>query len=143
MYFRYLIIISPWKKAESQSPKDDLCQVWLKLPHWFWRRRFLNFINIFLLFHHYLPLVKCVALHWYKLNPLHPRKFGWNWPPGFAKEIFFNFINVFSYFVIISPWKRGGVSFEQTWIPFTQGCFLSILVENGQVAQEKKFFWIS
>jgi hypothetical protein len=23
---------------ESLSPKDDLCQVWLKLAKWFWRR---------------------------------------------------------------------------------------------------------
>ena len=26
-------------KLESPSHKDDLCQVWLKLAHWFWRRR--------------------------------------------------------------------------------------------------------
>ena len=98
MYFRYLVIISPWKRAEpfiwmnlnpfsqgcfvpslveigpgvlekkilnfvnvfslfdnylllekggvlhlnkleSPSPKDALCQVWLKLPQWLWRRR--------------------------------------------------------------------------------------------------------
>ena len=27
---------------ESPLPKDDLCQVWLKLAGWFWRRRFLT-----------------------------------------------------------------------------------------------------
>ena len=27
------------KKLESRSPKDSLCQVWLKLTQWFWRRR--------------------------------------------------------------------------------------------------------
>ena len=26
-------------KLKSTSPKDALCQVWLKLTHWFWRRR--------------------------------------------------------------------------------------------------------
>ena len=26
-------------KLESPLPKDALCQVWLKLTHWFWRRR--------------------------------------------------------------------------------------------------------
>jgi hypothetical protein len=26
------------KNLESPSPKDDLCQVWLKLTQWFWRR---------------------------------------------------------------------------------------------------------
>jgi hypothetical protein len=25
-------------KLESPPPKDDLCQVWLNLAHWFWRR---------------------------------------------------------------------------------------------------------
>ena len=33
------------------SPKDALCQDWLKLALWFWGRKFLNFTNIFLLFH--------------------------------------------------------------------------------------------
>ena len=45
----------------------------------------------------------------------------------------------FRYFVIISPWKRGGGhSFEQTWIAFTQGCFVPSLVEIGPVVLEKK-----
>ena len=29
-------------KLESPSPKDALCQVWLKLAQWFWRRRWLS-----------------------------------------------------------------------------------------------------
>ena len=33
------------------------CQVWLKLTQWFWRR-FLNFVNVFSLFHNHLPLEK-------------------------------------------------------------------------------------
>jgi hypothetical protein len=28
------------KKIEFPSPEDDLCQVWLKLAVWFWRRFF-------------------------------------------------------------------------------------------------------
>ena len=47
MDFRYLVIISPWKRGwglllnqfESSSPTDALCQVWLKLVQWFWKRR--------------------------------------------------------------------------------------------------------
>ena len=50
-------------KLESPSHKDDLCQVWLKFAQQFWKRRFLNFINVFLLFHSYLPLEKDGALH--------------------------------------------------------------------------------
>ena len=49
----------------------------------------------------------------------------------------------FRYFVIISPWKRAGPSSAQTWIPFTQGCLLSNLVEIGSVVLENKFFLIS
>ena len=30
-------------KLESPSPKDALCEVWLKLAQWFWRRRFFKF----------------------------------------------------------------------------------------------------
>mgnify|MGYP003688723061 CR=1 FL=1 len=48
-------------KPESPSPKDALCQVWLKLAQWFWRRRFVNFVNVFSLFRYYLPLVRAVS----------------------------------------------------------------------------------
>ena len=50
-------------KLESPTPKDALCQVWLKLALWF-LRRFLKFVNIvFSLFPYYLLLEKGVALH--------------------------------------------------------------------------------
>ena len=39
----------------------------------------------------------------------------------------------FHHFVIISLWKGRGPSFEQIWIPFTQGCFVPSLVEIGPV----------
>ena len=76
MYFRYFVIISPLKqggslhlyKLEFPSPKDVLCQVWLKLAHCSWRRRYFNFVNVFLLFCYYLPLEKGGALHLNKLE---------------------------------------------------------------------------
>ena len=40
----------PLNKLESPSHKDALCQVWLKLAQWFWRRRFLNVIHVFLIY---------------------------------------------------------------------------------------------
>ena len=59
-------------KLISPSHKDALCQVWLKLAQWFWRRRFLNFVNVFSLFRNYLPLGKGGALHLNKLeSPSH------------------------------------------------------------------------
>ena len=33
-----------------------------------------------------------------------------------------------------------GSSFEETWIPFTQGWFVPSLVEIGSVVMEKKIF---
>ena len=42
------------------------------------------------------------------------------------------------YLVIIFPSKKAGLSFEQTWIPFTQECFVCNLVEIGLVVLEKK-----
>ena len=74
-------------KLESHSPQNALWQVWLKSAQWFWRRRFLNFVNLFLLFRYYLPLEKDRALHlnkpdspspkdtWMKLAKWYLRKF--------------------------------------------------------------------
>ena len=61
--FRYYLPLEKggalyFNKLESPSPKDALHQVWLKLAQWFWRRRFVNFINVFSLFRNYLPLKK-------------------------------------------------------------------------------------
>ena len=66
MYFCYFVLIPPWKGVwpfictnlnESPSPKNAMCQVWLKLAQWFWRR-FLNFVNVFLLFQYYFPFAR-------------------------------------------------------------------------------------
>ena len=60
-------------KFESSSPKDALCQVWLKLAQLFWRRRFLIFVNVFLLFCNYIPLKKDVVLHLNKQESPSPK----------------------------------------------------------------------
>ena len=43
---------------------------------------------------------------------------------------------------LFSLWKLKGYcsSFDQTWIPFTQGCFVPSLIEIGPVILEKKIF---
>jgi hypothetical protein len=43
LHFRYYLPLEKgnplhFNKLESPPPKDDLCQVWLKLAQWFWRR---------------------------------------------------------------------------------------------------------
>jgi hypothetical protein len=53
-----LLRLSPLVEGQSPSfeqfripsPKDDLCQVWLRLAQWFWRRRFLNDSTPFYIF---------------------------------------------------------------------------------------------
>ena len=83
MYFCYFLIISSQKqgvalcfyKRKSSLPKDSLCQVWLKLPQWFFKR-FLNFVNVFLLFRNYVPLERGVDLYFNNFNHLYPRILG-------------------------------------------------------------------
>ena len=48
-------------------------QVWLKLAQWFWRGRFLIFVNIYSLFCYYLPLEKGMVLHLNKLESTSPK----------------------------------------------------------------------
>ena len=60
-------------KFKSPLLKDALCQFWWKLAQWFWRRRFLNFFDVFSLFCNYLPLEKGVALHLNKLDSPLPK----------------------------------------------------------------------
>ena len=89
------------------------------------------------------PWKKVRPFIWTNLSTHYPRihcaKFGWNWPSGSGEEDFLNFVNVFSQFSFLSPLgKEQGPSFEENWIPYTQGCFVPSLVENGQVVLEKK-----
>ena len=77
-------------KLKSPSPKDALCQIWLKLAQWFWRRRFLNLVNVFCYFVIISPWKRARPFIWTYLNPLHPRmlcaKFGWNWLSSSGEE---------------------------------------------------------
>ena len=144
MYFRYVLIISPWKygkalnlnKPESPSPKDALCQVWLKMSQWFWRRRFLNFVNVFSLFHNYLPLEKGVALHLNKLeSPSLKDALCQVWlklAQWFWRRIFLKVIIVFSPFRNKLPLEKGG-ALQLNKL----GCFVPSLVEIGPVVLEK------
>ena len=67
-------------------------RVWLKLARLFWRKRCLNFVNVFALFHYYLPLELGVALHLNKIESPLPKDAFWqawfNWPIWFWRKIF-------------------------------------------------------
>jgi hypothetical protein len=59
---------------EFSLPKDDLCQVSLKLAWWFWRRfLYKKKISVFLLFRYYLSLGKRVGLHMNNFESLSPK----------------------------------------------------------------------
>ena len=61
-------------KLESPLTNDALCQVWLKLAQWFWRRKFFKFSQCIL-------AILTGPFFWTNLNPLYTRmlcaKFGW------------------------------------------------------------------
>ena len=96
------------------------------------RKKNINFMRIYFFF------------IWRNLNPLHPRmicaEIGWNWLIGSGEEDFLISSMYFHYFIIIFPLERAGLSFEHTYIPFTQGCFVPSLVKTGPVVLEKKIF---
>jgi hypothetical protein len=60
-------------ELEFPPSKDDLCQVWLKLAQWFWKR-FLNDNIPFLPFCDYLPFEEGLALYLNKLEFPSPKE---------------------------------------------------------------------
>ena len=73
---------------------------------------FLNFINVFSLFHNYLPLEKGWALLLNKLESCSPKDVLCHvWlklAQCFRKRSFFYFVNVFLFLCNFLPWKRAG-----------------------------------
>ena len=98
-------------ELESPSPKNALCQVWLKLDQWFWIRRFFKVFNVFLLFQNYLPFEKgMVDLYLNELESPSPedslcqvwlKLAQWFW------RRFLKVVNYVYYFPIISPFGKG------------------------------------
>ena len=91
--------------------QPTLCQIWLKLAQWFWRRIFFNLVNIFSLFHNYLPLEKVGTLHLNELeSPSTKDALCHVWlklAQWFWRRRFLNFGNVFSLFVNYLPLEKG------------------------------------
>ena len=79
-------------QLEFQSPKDALCQVWLKLAKRFWRRRFQ-----YLWICYYLPLEKQTWVPSPRMRSLN--KIG---RMVLEKKIFNSGMNYFCYFVVLS-----------------------------------------
>ena len=82
------------------------------MAQWFWRRRYLNFVNLLLLFYNYLPLENPIALLLNKLESPSLNDvlcFVWlklvQW---FLKNDFFKFVNLFSQFRNHLPLEKSG-----------------------------------
>ena len=131
-------------KLETDSPNDALCQVLLKLAHWFWGR-FFYFVNILLPFCYYLPLEKNVGLYLNKPESTPSKdalclvwlKFAHWFSRGRCCD--YNVFKLFHYYLHIE--KGSGPSLEKTWNYFTQGCFVTSLAELDPVVLEKMKMW--
>ena len=108
----------------------------------FWRRFFFNFVNVFSLFRNYLPLEKCLTFHLNKLKSSSLKEAlcqVWLKLTQWFRRRFLNFVNVLSLFFNNLPLeKRWSPSFEQIWIPFTQG-----VGWNWSSGSGEEDFWIS
>ena len=133
-----------WTNFNPLNIKNLFCQFGWNWPSGSGEEDFLNFVNVFSLFHTSLTLKNGGPFIWTNVSPYYPRihcaKFGWNDPMILEKKIFLISSTYFRYFLIISPRKRAGPWFEQTWIPFTQGCIVSILVEFFFFNLKRRFF---
>ena len=122
------------------------------MAQWYRGRRFLIFVNVFLLFGNYLPLEKGRSYIWTNLNPFHTRmhlneigpvasliQIG----PVVLQNFFWNLVNVFSllcnYYLPLK--KSRPLCLNKLEFPSrTQVYFMSSLVEIGQVVLQKKIF---
>ena len=106
----------------------------VKLAQWFWRRRFLNFVNVFLLYHNYLPLEKGVALPLNKYESpstkatLYQLSLVETGP--LVLEKIFKFCQCSFAISLWSPLQKGcSPSFVQTWTPSPKDALKQVLLK--------------
>ena len=79
----------PLNTFVSPSQGNTLCQVWLKLAQWFWRRKFIKLVNFFNP-SQISPLWEgrgpSFEETWIPLPKNTFAKFGWKWPSGFGEK---------------------------------------------------------
>ena len=114
--------------------QPTLCQIWLKLAQWFWRRNFFNLVNIFSLSHNYLPLEKVGTLHLNELeSPSTKDAFCHVWLKWFWRRRFLNFGNAFSLFVNYFPLEKGGaLHLNKFDSPSPKDTLFQVRLELGQ-----------
>ena len=120
------------KKLESLSSKHACATI-----DWNWLRgsREEHFLISSMYFHYYIIISpwKRAFIQGYFVQSL--VKIG---QVVLEKKIFKSCQFIFIIFKLSPLWEGRGPSFDQTWIPFTQGYFVPSLVEIGPVVLEKK-----
>ena len=116
-----------WLNLNPLQPKIPYTKVVWNCPSDS-REDFFYSVYVFSQYRDYFSLKKKEGpFIWTNVNSFHTKLIfvpSWNWPTGSWKDDFSNLSMYFNYFVIISDLKSTGPLFEQTWIPFTQTCFL-------------------
>ena len=120
MYFRYFVIVSPWKRLgpfiwtnfNPLNPKMLCAKFCWNWPSVLEKKIFLISSMYFRYFVIISPWKRTGPFIWTNLNPLHPRmlcaKFGWYWLSGSGEEFFLISSMYLHYFLIICPRKRAG-----------------------------------
>ena len=120
--------------------------VWIKLVQWFYRRRFLDFIDVFWLFHYTcnIPLEKwassfehdlILSLLKNALCQVRLKLAQWFWT---RRLLFVNFVNVFSLFRYYLPLEKVGVLHWKTLNFIHQRMLYVKFGWTGLVVLEKK-----
>ena len=95
----------------------------------------------------FFPLEKVVVIPLNNLQSLQPKDVLFQVPSELAqcmvleKKIFIVFTINFLLMLLSTLGEGRGSSFDQTWIPCSQGCFVPRLMEIGLVALEKMKMW--
>ena len=123
-------------KFESPSPKNALCQVWLKLAKLFWKR-YLNFDNEFLLFRYYPLLEKGGTLHLNKLESPSPKDCLVEIGQAVLEKIFKFWQCIFAISLLSILEKGRDPTFEQLEYPLSKDALCQVWLRFAQ------WFWRS
>ena len=150
MYFRYFVIISPWKRARpfiwtilnSPYTKDDLCLVWLKFTPVVLEKNIFKFRKWIFVTSLLSALGKGWGLHLNKLEYPYSKDAlcqVWLKLAQWFLRRFLNFVIVFSFCRNYLHLEIGLALHLNTLEPlFNQGCFVSCLVEIATMVLENK-----
>ena len=94
----------------------------------------INNFSVFFICHHSCR-ISVICTHFLSPSPKDALcQVCWNWPNG-SRENFYNFVNIFSYFVIISLGKWCGPSFEKLQSPLLKDALCQVWLKLAQ------WFW--